>query len=92
MIEATRTGTFDARRKTSLKLVYLTNFLSATGFSLLLSTIFQYLDDETGKQIAKDFMGFVIGAFSVGQIIGAPLWSVWGVWVCGCILKAVGVR
>jgi len=75
MIEATRTGDFDARRKTSLKLVYLTNFLSATGFSLLLSTIFQYLDDETGKQVAKDFMGFVIGAFSVGQIIGAPLWG-----------------
>ena len=54
---------------------HATGVLGRAGFSLLLTTIFQYLDDEAGDEAAKDFMGVVIGAFSVGQIIGAPFWG-----------------
>jgi len=61
-------------RKKSLRIVYLTNFLSAMGFSILLSSMYQYLEDEAGKS-AKAFQGYLVGAFSLGQVIGAPFWG-----------------
>jgi MFS family permease len=36
--------------------------------------MYQYLEDEAGAQ-AKAFQGFLVGAFSLGQIVGAPFWG-----------------
>lgn len=33
-----------------------------TGFSILLSSMYQYLEDEAGKS-AKAFQGYLVGAF-----------------------------
>eukprot|EP00037_Helgoeca_nana_P022560 m.230621 g.230621 ORF g.230621 m.230621 type:complete len:565 (-) comp26030_c0_seq9:389-2083(-) len=87
----------------SLKAVLLTNFLSATGFSLLLSTMWPYLRDMTdsgtgsggggGMNVTgfdstavgcatdasesgyKAKLGYVVAAFSVGQLVGGPFFG-----------------
>mmetsp|Transcript_14989 Transcript_14989/g.38491 ORF Transcript_14989/g.38491 Transcript_14989/m.38491 type:complete len:526 (-) Transcript_14989:1325-2902(-) len=79
----------DAWRFRSLKAVLLTNFLSATGFSLLMSTMWPYLrdmtdsaevdsvgcatDDSESKYKAR--LGYVVAAFSVGQLFGGPFFG-----------------
>eukprot|EP00040_Diaphanoeca_grandis_P004991 m.30904 g.30904 ORF g.30904 m.30904 type:complete len:561 (-) comp16358_c1_seq1:100-1782(-) len=60
------------QRILSLKLVLLTNFLSAAGFSLLLSSMWQYVRSLGGQEI--DY-GATVAAFSIGQLIGAPFWG-----------------
>jgi MFS family permease len=37
--------------------------------------MYQYLEDEAGSQ-AKAFQGYLVGAFSLGQVIGSPFWGV----------------
>jgi len=59
-------------RMTSLNLVLLTNFLSATGFSLLLTSMYQYVSSLGGGP--TDY-GLVVAAFSVGQLFGAPFFG-----------------
>lgn len=60
------------RRKLSLVLVYITNFLSACGFSVLMTTMALYLRTESGSTA---WLGYVIAAFSIGQVLGAPFWG-----------------
>jgi len=36
--------------------------------------MYQYLEDEAGKS-AKAFQGYLVGAFSLGQVVGAPFWG-----------------
>lgn len=61
-------------RHKSLKCILFSNFLSATGFSILLSTMWPYLREQTDPSYKKD-LGYVVAAFSVGQVIGAPFWG-----------------
>eukprot|EP00038_Savillea_parva_P004853 m.144015 g.144015 ORF g.144015 m.144015 type:complete len:505 (+) comp11593_c0_seq36:131-1645(+) len=63
-------------RYKSLKAVLLTNFLSATGFSLLMSTMWPYLWEMTGRDDSyKALLGYVVGGFSVGQLVGGPFFG-----------------
>eukprot|EP00041_Stephanoeca_diplocostata_P029423 m.867957 g.867957 ORF g.867957 m.867957 type:complete len:535 (+) comp23556_c1_seq7:20-1624(+) len=61
-------------RHKSIKCILFSNFLSATGFSILLSTMWPYLREQTDPSYKKD-LGYVVAAFSVGQVIGAPFWG-----------------
>jgi hypothetical protein len=57
----------------SLKMVYITNFLSATGFSLVATSIWPYLLQAKGGSSVKaihELLGVVSGAFSIGQFFG----------------------
>lgn len=59
-------------RMKSLGVILFTNFLSAAGFSLLLPSMWQYYE-SMGGTTAK--LGVLVGAFSVGQLFGAPFWG-----------------
>lgn len=63
--------TYQGRIK-SLKVILLTNFLSATGFSLLLPSMWFYFKSMGGT---TEKLGLVVGAFSLGQFVGAPFWG-----------------
>lgn len=56
----------------SIRVVYLTMFMSSLGFSIVLSTIWPFLKNVGGS---KPFLGWVVAAFSVGQLLGSPLFG-----------------
>eukprot|EP00054_Salpingoeca_dolichothecata_P024308 m.165333 g.165333 ORF g.165333 m.165333 type:complete len:492 (+) comp24969_c0_seq9:96-1571(+) len=64
----------DKRRWRSIHIVYITNFLNTVGFSIVMSTIWPFLDSVGGS---KSFLGLVIGAFSLGQLVGSTYWGYW---------------
>ncbi|XP_067849650.1 major facilitator superfamily domain-containing protein 8 isoform X2 [Heptranchias perlo] len=60
----------------SIRVMYLTMFLSSIGFSIVMSSIWPFLRkvDETAD---ASFLGWVIAAYSLGQMIASPLFGVW---------------
>eukprot|EP00047_Mylnosiga_fluctuans_P002455 m.224595 g.224595 ORF g.224595 m.224595 type:complete len:500 (-) comp11115_c0_seq1:53-1552(-) len=58
----------------SIRSVYFTNFLNAIGFSILMSTLWPYLERVGGT---KTFLGYLVSAFSFGQLIGSPYFGFW---------------
>ena len=63
-------------RVKSLRAIYLTNFLSAVGFSILMNSVWPFLQKINGPgEATQKFLGYVVGAFSLGQLIGAPFWG-----------------
>ncbi|XP_011301992.1 major facilitator superfamily domain-containing protein 8 [Fopius arisanus] len=61
----------------SIYIIYFTMFLMSLGFSIILSSIWPYLDslDPTAGKI---FMGYVVAANPFGQMLFSPLIGWWG--------------
>lgn len=59
----------------SIYVMYLTMFLSSIGFSIVLQTLSPYLNSIGGDGTA--FLGYVVAAYSVGQLIGSPIFGWW---------------
>eukprot|EP00053_Salpingoeca_punica_P012391 m.110992 g.110992 ORF g.110992 m.110992 type:complete len:531 (-) comp15936_c0_seq1:329-1921(-) len=62
------------KRWQSIRVVYLINFLNGVGFTIVLSTMWQFLERNGGT---KSFLGYLVCAFSFGQLIAAPYWGYW---------------
>lgn len=62
------------KRWRSIRTVYFTNFLNAIGFSVVMSTLWPFLQRVGGT---KAFLGYLVAAFSFGQLIGAPYFGYW---------------
>ncbi|KAM4709109.1 major facilitator superfamily domain-containing protein 8 isoform 2-T2 [Discoglossus pictus] len=60
----------------SIRIMYLTMFLSSVGFSIVMTSIWPYLQkiDVTAN---TSFLGWVIAAFSLGQMVASPLFGLW---------------
>ncbi|XP_068136078.1 major facilitator superfamily domain-containing protein 8 [Hyperolius riggenbachi] len=60
----------------SIRVMYLTMFLSSVGFSIVVTSIWPYLQriDSTAD---TSFLGWVIASFSLGQMIASPLFGLW---------------
>ncbi|XP_029446592.1 major facilitator superfamily domain-containing protein 8 isoform X3 [Rhinatrema bivittatum] len=60
----------------SIRVMYLTMFLSSIGFSIVITSIWPYLQkiDQTAD---ASFLGWVIASYSLGQMIAAPLFGLW---------------
>uniref|UniRef100_A0A8B9R2S6 Major facilitator superfamily domain containing 8 n=1 Tax=Anas platyrhynchos TaxID=8839 RepID=A0A8B9R2S6_ANAPL len=60
----------------SIWIMYLTMFLSSVGFSIVIMSVWPYLQkiDPTAD---GSFLGWVIASYSIGQMIASPLFGVW---------------
>ncbi|XP_007908879.1 major facilitator superfamily domain-containing protein 8 isoform X1 [Callorhinchus milii] len=60
----------------SIRVMYITMFLSSIGFSIVISSIWPFLlkVDTTAD---SSFLGWVIAAYSLGQMVASPLFGLW---------------
>ncbi|XP_015334512.1 major facilitator superfamily domain-containing protein 8 isoform X3 [Marmota marmota marmota] len=60
----------------SIRILYLTMFLSSVGFSIVIMSIWPYLQkiDQTAD---ASFLGWVIASFSIGQMVASPIFGLW---------------
>uniref|UniRef100_A0A182TET7 Major facilitator superfamily (MFS) profile domain-containing protein n=1 Tax=Anopheles melas TaxID=34690 RepID=A0A182TET7_9DIPT len=64
-------------RWTSVRIIYYTMFLMSLGFSIILTGVWPYLD-KLDPHAGKEFLGWIVGANPVGQMIFSPLVGWWG--------------
>ncbi|XP_072351765.1 major facilitator superfamily domain-containing protein 8 isoform X1 [Scyliorhinus torazame] len=60
----------------SIRIMYLTMFLSSIGFSIVMSSIWPFLL-KVDKTADTSFLGWVIAAYSLGQMVASPLFGAW---------------
>ncbi|XP_075399938.1 major facilitator superfamily domain-containing protein 8 isoform X3 [Tenrec ecaudatus] len=60
----------------SIRILYFTVFISSVGFSIVIMSIWPYLQkiDPTAD---ASFLGWVIASFSVGQMVASPIFGLW---------------
>lgn len=60
----------------SIRVMYLTMFLSSVGFSIVVTSIWPYLQ-KIDPSADTGFLGWVIASYSLGQMIASPLFGLW---------------
>lgn len=63
-------------RWNSIRVIYYTMFLMSLGFSIILTGVWPYLD-KLDPEAGKEFMGWIVSANPVGQMIFSPLVGWW---------------
>uniref|UniRef100_A0A673SR45 Major facilitator superfamily domain containing 8 n=1 Tax=Suricata suricatta TaxID=37032 RepID=A0A673SR45_SURSU len=60
----------------SIRILYLTMFFSSVGFSIVIMSIWPYLQkiDQTAD---ASFLGWVIASYSLGQMVASPVFGLW---------------
>ncbi|XP_011135204.1 major facilitator superfamily domain-containing protein 8 [Harpegnathos saltator] len=61
----------------SIYAIYFTMFLMSLGFSIILTGVWPYLD-KLDPTAGKEFMGYVVAANPLGQMLFSPLVGWWG--------------
>ncbi|XP_062514051.1 major facilitator superfamily domain-containing protein 8-like [Corticium candelabrum] len=81
---------------TSVRVMYLTMFLSSMAFSIVLSSLWPFLR-TVDKDATPTILGVVVASFSLGQLLGSPVFGYWAnrrqskePVVVSCILALVG--
>ncbi|XP_017338676.1 major facilitator superfamily domain-containing protein 8 isoform X1 [Ictalurus punctatus] len=71
-------STQDAERSRwrSIRVMYFTMFLSSVGFTIVITSIWPYLQKIDDSADAS-FLGWVVAAFSLGQMVASPLFGLW---------------
>lgn len=65
------------QRWLSVRIIYFTMFLMALGFSIILTGIWPYLN-KLDPTAGKEFMGLIVAANPLGQMIFSPIFGWWG--------------
>ncbi|XP_033870564.1 major facilitator superfamily domain-containing protein 8 isoform X1 [Acipenser ruthenus] len=60
----------------SIRVMYLTMFLSSVGFSIVITSIWPYLK-KIDLTADASFLGWVVAAYSVGQMVASPIFGLW---------------
>ncbi|KAK7496587.1 hypothetical protein BaRGS_00012239, partial [Batillaria attramentaria] len=60
----------------SIRIMYLTMFLSAVTFTITMSTIWPYLQ-VVDNEATPSLLGWVVAAYSLGQLMASPLFGAW---------------
>ncbi|XP_043529885.1 major facilitator superfamily domain-containing protein 8 [Chiloscyllium plagiosum] len=60
----------------SIRIMYITMFLSSIGFSIVISSIWPFLQ-KVDKTADTSFLGWVIATYSLGQMVASPLFGAW---------------
>lgn len=60
----------------SIRVMYFTMFLSSVGFTIVLTSLWPYLQSVDSSANAS-FLGWVVAAYSLGQMIASPLFGLW---------------
>ncbi|XP_015174323.1 PREDICTED: major facilitator superfamily domain-containing protein 8 [Polistes dominula] len=61
----------------SIYVIYFTMFLMSLGFSIILTGVWPYLD-KLDRTAGKEYMGYVVAANPLGQMLFSPLVGWWG--------------
>ncbi|XP_066596400.1 major facilitator superfamily domain-containing protein 8 [Prorops nasuta] len=65
------------QRWKSIYIIYFTMFLMSLGFSIILTGVWPYLD-KLDPTAGKEFMGYVVAANPLAQMLFSPLLGWWG--------------
>ncbi|XP_069001495.1 major facilitator superfamily domain-containing protein 8 isoform X1 [Embiotoca jacksoni] len=60
----------------SIRVMYFTMFLSSVGFTIVITSLWPYLqkvDDDANAS----FLGWVVAAYSLGQMLASPFFGLW---------------
>ncbi|XP_015200339.1 major facilitator superfamily domain-containing protein 8 isoform X3 [Lepisosteus oculatus] len=60
----------------SIRVMYLTMFLSSVGFSIVITSVWPYLQKIDDSADAS-FLGWIVAAYSLGQMVASPLFGLW---------------
>ena len=60
----------------SIYAIYFTMFLMSLGFSIIITGVWPYLH-KLDKKASKEFMGYVVAANPLGQMLFSPLVGWW---------------
>ncbi|XP_012675862.2 major facilitator superfamily domain-containing protein 8 [Clupea harengus] len=60
----------------SIRVMYFTMFLSSVGFTIVITSIWPFLQKIDGTADAS-FLGWVVAAYSLGQMVASPLFGLW---------------
>lgn len=66
----------DRSRWKSIRVMYFTMFLSSVGFTIVITSIWPYLQKIDNTADAT-FLGWVVAAYSLGQMVASPLFGLW---------------
>ncbi|XP_058129615.1 major facilitator superfamily domain-containing protein 8-like [Anopheles ziemanni] len=77
MLDGLETEIEYTERWTSVRIIYYTMFLMSLGFSIILTGVWPYLD-KLDPHAGKEFLGWIVAANPVGQMIFSPLIGWWG--------------
>lgn len=64
------------KRWVSVRVIYFTMFLMSLAFSIILTAVWPFLD-KLDPKAGKEFMGLVVAANPLGQMIFSPLFGYW---------------
>ncbi|KAM8881856.1 major facilitator superfamily domain-containing protein 8 isoform 1-T1 [Synchiropus picturatus] len=77
--DASSSGSLDkdySCRWRSIRVMYFTMFLSSVGFTIVITSLWPYLKKVDDAANAS-FLGWVVAAYSLGQMIASPLFGLW---------------
>ncbi|XP_032366872.1 major facilitator superfamily domain-containing protein 8 isoform X1 [Etheostoma spectabile] len=60
----------------SIRVMYFTMFLSSVGFTIVITSLWPYLQKVDDSANAS-FLGWVVAAYSLGQMLASPLFGLW---------------
>ncbi|XP_036407861.1 major facilitator superfamily domain-containing protein 8 [Megalops cyprinoides] len=60
----------------SIRVMYFTMFLSSVGFTIVITSIWPYLQ-KIDDSASASFLGWVVAAYSLGQMVASPLFGLW---------------
>ncbi|XP_065836292.1 major facilitator superfamily domain-containing protein 8-like [Oscarella lobularis] len=75
-MEASKKPAFLARWR-SIRVMYLSMFFSSLGFTIVLASLWPFLLMVAGKGATPSLLGYIVAAFSLGQLIASPLIGFW---------------
>ncbi|XP_068240919.1 major facilitator superfamily domain-containing protein 8-like [Palaemon carinicauda] len=64
-------------RRRSLNVAFVTMFVMSTGFSIVLTGVWPYMQ-TLNKDLGKESVGWVVAANPLGQVLASPLIGYWG--------------
>uniref|UniRef100_A0A8D0C9V2 Major facilitator superfamily domain containing 8 n=1 Tax=Salvator merianae TaxID=96440 RepID=A0A8D0C9V2_SALMN len=60
----------------SIRIMYLTMFFSSVGFSIVIMSVWPYLQ-QIDKTADESFLGWIIASYSIGQMVASPIFGAW---------------
>ncbi|KAM4564186.1 major facilitator superfamily domain-containing protein 8 isoform 1-T1 [Fundulus diaphanus] len=60
----------------SIRVMYFTMFLSSVGFTIVITSLWPYLEKVDSSADAS-FLGWMVAAYSLGQMVASPLFGLW---------------
>ncbi|XP_047429464.1 major facilitator superfamily domain-containing protein 8 [Mugil cephalus] len=60
----------------SIRVMYFTMFLSSVGFTIVITSLWPYLQ-KIDENADASFLGWVVAAYSVGQMVASPMFGLW---------------